>query len=351
MRIKHGGDWVGYMRAYGRLPLDFSASVSPLGLPAGVRAAVTAALDTADRYPDPESRALRAALSAHHGVPAENIICGGGAAELIYRLCRSLRPKKAVLFVPGFAEYEQALAAEGCEITRIALNAADFHLTRAALAGIPNGTELVFLCNPNNPTGLLAGRDTLAALLARCRETGAHLVADECFLDFCDRPGEHSLVPALGENPRLTVLKAFTKTYAMAGLRLGYALCGSAALAGRLRAAGQPWPVSSLAEAAGLAALQEKDYVNQLRALVASERKRLRPALEALGLRVIPGEANYLLFRSGDTQLAEKLRARGILLRDCADWAGLGAGWYRAAIRTPAENDALLAALGEVTHG
>ena len=208
------------------------------------------------------------------------------------------------------------------------------------------------------PIGFIDGIDlttegviTMRRLLALCRERDMTLIADECFLDFCEEADIHSLIGALAETARLVILRAFTKTYAMAGLRLGCALCGSAALAEKLQACGQPWAVSDVAQAAGIAALQDKDYVNRLRALISAERKRMIPALEGLGLRVIPGEANFLLFRADDPALCQKLRERGILIRGCGNFAGLDINWYRAAIRTEKENDRLLKALREVLHG
>ena len=324
MKLKHGGDWAGFESEYGKAPLDFSANVSPLGLPEGVRAAAIRALETADRYPDPLCRKLRAALSKYHGVPAENIVCGNGASDLIYRLCLSLKPKRAAVFVPGFSEYALALREAGAAVTEIPLpEAEDFRLTEKQVLQIPQDIELLFLCNPNNPTGLLTERKTLSAILSLCRERGAILCADECFLDFCVNATEHSLIPALSEYPNLVILRAFTKTYAMAGLRLGYALCGNKALAERLQNSGPPWVVSGVAQEAGIEALCETNYVNRLRVLISDER---RP-------------------------LAEKLRARGMLIRECADFAGLRAGWYRTAIRTAGENDILIKTIGEVLYG
>ena len=224
-------------------------------------------------------------------------------------------------------------------------------MTEDCVRMIPPDCELVFLCNPNNPTGLLTERALLSSLPERCRKTGSILAVDECFLDFCAAPEAYSLVEALAAYPNLLILKAFTKTCAMAGLRLGYALCGDEALASRLQSAGPPWAVSHIAQAAGAAALREKDYSSNLRKTISAERRRMIDALVRLGLRVIPGEANFLLFQSRDTALADKLRARGILIRDCANFAGLSAGWYRTAIRTAEENSALLNALSEVLHG
>ena len=147
--------------------------------------------------------------------------------------------------------------------------------------------------------------------------------------------------------PELVICKAFTKLYGLAGVRLGYALCGDAAYLDAMRRCGPPWAVSHLAQAAGLAALRETEYVERVRRLVRAERAWLYEQLCALGLRVVPGEANFLLFRS-ETPLDEALKERGILIRYCADFVLLDDTWYRAAVRTRPDNERLLAALREV---
>lgn len=349
MELIHGGDWFGALRENGAIPLDLSANTSPLGPPERVVSAAAEALRAADRYPDPLCRNLRTSLASFHGVAEEKIVCGNGASDLIYRICRTLKPEKAALFCPGFAEYGLALRAERCWISKIALpEKADFLPPEDAAEIIPEDCELVFLCNPNNPTGRLWGQKALRKILERCRETGMCLIADECFLDFCEDAENLSLIPELKQVPELIVLRAFTKTWAMAGLRLGYILCGEAELAEAIAACGQPWAVSGVAQAAGVAALREQEYVRTLRMLIAGERPRVQAALVELGMRVIPGEANFLLFHSEDHDLAKKLRARGILIRDCANFEGLGKGWYRCAVRTAEENEHFLDVLREV---
>ena len=338
----HGGDWAAYELEYGKMPLDFSASLSPLGMPGRVYQAAVDAMRGAGRYPDPSCRRLRAALSERHGVDRAQIVCGAGAADLIDRLARVLQPKRALIPAPTFSEYERALLSVGCEVERFPLPG-DFHLQEEFVGAITPETDAVFLCNPNNPTGLL----TEPALLRRCLERGGTLIVDECFLDLTDDPARYSLVSFLRDYPNLILLRAFTKTFAMAGLRLGYALCGSAETARALRDVGQPWPVSVPAEAAGIAALKEPDYENEVRAFLHTERARMLQTLSGMGLRVVPGQANFLLFYSEDTDLAQKLRTKGILLRDCRDFPGLCPGWYRTAIRKREENDMLLKALGE----
>ncbi|HIS19492.1 MAG TPA: threonine-phosphate decarboxylase [Candidatus Spyradocola merdavium] len=345
----HGGDWAGYLAEFGAMPLDFSANTSPLGLPPGVRRAAEAALEAVDRYPDPACRELRRALAAHHAVRPAQVLCGAGAADLIYRLALAVRPRRALLPAPTFAEYGRALALAGCAVERAALReGAGFVLQEDFLARIVPGVDLVFLCEPNNPTGLLTPRPLLRRILARCEECGAMLAVDECFHDFLAPEAQQSLIPLLADHPRLVVLRAFTKFYAMAGLRLGYALCGDEALAARMAECGPPWAVSSPAQAAGLAALRETDYACRLRRLIGEERPRLAAQLRALACRVLPGQANYLLFFHPDEALVPKLRETGVLLRDCRNFVGLSPGWYRAAVRTRPENEIFLQKLKEV---
>ena len=277
----------------------------------------------------------------------QSILCGNGAADLIFRAVLARKPKLALVTAPTFAEYEAALEAWGCPVRRCLLREGqDFRLGEDFLRAITPEVDMVFLCEPNNPTGLTSPRDFLLRIARRCRDCGALLVVDECFGDFLPDPGAHTLKAALPDFPGLVILKAFTKLYAMAGVRLGYALCGDGALLEEMRRAGQPWAVSSLAQAAGEAALEEEAYVARVRGLVQKERPWLRAQLEALGLRVLPGEANYLLFRC-PTPLVQPLRRRGILLRDCGNYQGLGPGWYRTAVRTHEENARLIQAVQE----
>ena len=348
MELVHGGDWAGYRAEFGRDALDFSANVSPLGLPAGVAAAITAALPTADRYPDPLCRELRAKLAAAEGVDAAQLLCGNGAADLIFRLALALRPRRALLPAPTFAEYAAALETVDCDVQRFILREEnDFAVTDDFVNAIDDGTDVVFLCQPNNPTGQVMPPAMVQKLLRRCADCGAVLVVDECFLDFLDARETLTAKKFLNDAPNLIILKAFTKLYAMAGVRLGYALCSDAALLDKMRAAGQPWAVSSLAQAAGLAALDETAYADRVRALIADQRPRLAAGLRALGLRVVDGQANYLLFRA-PAGFGASLRQHGAVVRSCGNYPGLDETWYRTAVRTQKENEQLLKIMREV---
>ena len=349
--MPHGGDMLSFQERYGRMPLDFSASTNPYGLAPSARAAIIAALDEADCYPDMRCRKLTAAIAAREGMAAGLVVCGNGASDLIERLARLHVGKRALVCAPTFSEYEAALAREGCTVLHHHLRAEEgFALTRRVLAQL-EGVDIVFLCEPNNPTGRVSGRGLLEEVLACCEAQGTLLVVDECFNGFLEHPQDHSLRACLPGSRHLVVLDAFTKLYGMAGVRLGYALCGSEPLAGRLREAGLPWGVSSLAQAAGEAALADGGYVVQTRALVARERKRIEECLCELGCTVYPSQANYLLFFSPAPGLFEALAAEGVLVRDCANFEGLGPGHYRVAVRLPQENDELLRAMARVLEG
>ena len=347
-QLVHGGDWMGYRERFGRDALDFSANVSPLGLPEGVAQAIRDALPLADRYPDPLCRTLRAALSRAEGVPQEHILCGNGAADLIFRLVWAVKPHKALVTAPTFAEYASALDTVECEVKRFFLDETnDFAPTDALVDAVDESIDMVFLCQPNNPTGQVTPLVMVQKLLRRCADCGAVLVVDECFLDFLAARDALTAKTVLRDAPNLIILKAFTKLYAMAGVRLGYALCSDAALLDKMRAAGQPWAVSGLAQAAGLAALEETAYADSVRTLIADQRPRLAAGLRALGLRVVDGQANYLLFRA-PADFGAKLRRHGAVVRGCGNYPGLDETWYRTAVRTQKENEQLLKIMREV---
>lgn len=347
----HGGDTEGYLLEYGKEPLDFSANCNPLGIPDSVPAAVMKAAENADRYPDPLCRRLRAAISEKLLIPSEQILCGNGAADLIFRLALAKKPRTAVVTVPTFAEYALALETTGCKILCHPLHSSDgFALTESILERITPGIDTLFICNPNNPTGLTAEPALLHRILNACEKNGTLLVVDECFNGFLDEPEKHTLKNQLPNYDNLLILDAFTKLYGMAGIRLGYCMTGNPRLVETMRNAGQPWAVSSLAQASGLAALREDTYVKAARSLVKTERAFLKEALYALGFNIYGGEANFIFFHTGIPELAARLRRLGILIRDCANFEGLTQGYYRIAVRTHEENVRLIGALSALRN-
>ena len=338
----HGGDIYA-----GEVELDFSANTNPFGTPQGIIDAVRTALPEMHRYPDPYCRKLTQAISDFEGVPKEYILCGNGAADLIYAYCEAVRPKLAVELAPTFSEYALGLERVGSRVERYYLRQEnEFELDEGFLSYL-NDTkpDAVFLCNPNNPTGKTIAPQLLERILPFCEENTIRLFVDECFLDLSDS-GE-SLKAFLAQNPNLFILKAFTKSYGMAGIRLGNCLCSDPRLLERISKAVQPWNVSSLAQAAGVAALQEQAFLRRTKELITVERQWLKHELESLGFWVCPSSANYLLFKGSD-DLHSKLKEKKIAIRNCDNYYGLRPGWYRIAVRLHEENIRLIEAIKEV---
>jgi threonine-phosphate decarboxylase len=345
----HGGDMYSHKSLMEKdkrgLFLDYSVNTNPLGMPPQVAAALRDQVDECRRYPDPSCRALRAALSRHEGVSEEQLCCGNGAADLIFRICLAQKPRRALICAPAFSEYERAVALAGGETVLHRLNEAEgFALTRRYLDDLVSGLDMAFLCNPNNPTGRLIDPELLTAILRRCREKGILLVMDECFLPFTEA---RSLAEDGG--PCLAVLKAFTKTFSMAGLRLGYVIGPDGAFTNALAGTGQRWSVSVPAQTAALAALQCLPWLGQSRELVKTERPWLAGKLRSLGFTVFDSDANFMLFRS-ELPLLHSLIERGILIRDCSSFHGLDGRYYRCCVQQREQNTVFIDALKEALH-
>ena len=197
---------------------------------------------------------------------------------------------------------------------------------------------MAYLCNPNNPTGRLVDPRVIDAAACRCEQAGALLVVDQCFLGFAPDARERSMAARAACSRHVAVLSAFTKLYGMAGLRLGYLISGNAQLIEGIRRAGQAWPVSSVAEAAGIAALEDVEYVSRTRDVLAGERAWLSHELSSLGLSVVPSDANFLLVRTPAKDIPERLYKQGVLVRTCDSFSVLSRFWCRVAVRTRKEN-------------
>lgn len=337
----HGGDIYQEKIIY-----DFSANTNPLGTPVGVLDAMRQILTQVHHYPDPYCRELVDAISDFETVPQKSVLCGNGAAELIYAYCDAVRPKLALELAPTFSEYSLGLERVGCVVERYLLHKEKhFEVDEGLLAAVEQiRPDVVFLCNPNNPTGQLIPAELLDALLSVCRRNRIRLFLDECFLDLTEGV---SMKDRLSENPELFVLKAFTKSYGMAGVRLGYGLCSDGDLLTGMSRSVQPWNVSLLAQTAGVAALKERAFLQKSKSIIRTERMWLKENLERLGFWVCPSGANYLLFH-GKEGLCASLREQSIALRNCDNYHGLGPGWYRTAVRQHGENEVLIQALSQL---
>ena len=330
--------------------IDFSANCNCYGMPKRVREAAIRGVEQAVHYPDPQSQALREAVGAYEQVDPAQLVCGNGASELITALMRTLQPKRALLAAPGFYEYERTLEQVGARITFYQMQPengwqpgeAFLNLLRSAA----ESWDVVILSNPNNPTGALLAPEYIRRLVQITAEHQIRLVLDECFIEFMEDADKYSARQYLQEYPQLVLVKAFTKTYACAGLRIGYVLNSDQALLCKCKKELPEWNVSLPAAYAGIAATREREWLRDTAGRIRTEREWLREQLGVLGAFVFPAAANYLFFmwRQG---LYEYCLPRGILIRDCSNYRGLGAGTYRVCVRMREENEQLLAVMAQ----
>lgn len=356
-RFFHGGNVSAAGRNLGvreQELLDFSANINPLGLAPEVKEHLQRSFWRLEHYPDHENWEALEALSRHHRCDMHELVLGNGAAEIFQLLCLAIQPKRVVAVEPTYSGYSFAAHIYG--ITYVGLE----H-DPGSLANIPALTkqlrrgDLLFFCNPNNPTGRLYLREEIDVLVQKCITAGATLVLDESFHDFMPLSIAPKSYVDEGELPaHVAVVRSLTKIMALPGLRLGY-LRATRDLARAVRSKRDPWSVNTLAlEAArwypGLTA-----YTAETRATVEKENKYLREAISRSGgLRVVSGEANYLFLaiRTGETstELCQKLLTHRIMVRNCNTYPKLGEGFIRIAVRKHEDNQCLIAALAEVSH-
>lgn len=337
--------------------LDFSANISPFGPPRGVKETIIKSIDALPNYPDPECLKLRKAIAAHWHVPPDNILVGNGSTELIHLAARMLAPRHALIPIPTFAEYEDAvhLAGGRCLFVTAGQNK-NFSWPVERILGRLDQADILFLCTPNSPTGYLMPQAQIHEIIQACKKHKVTLILDETFLDLADGGENRSFVNLAVTSSNLVVLRSFTKLYALPGLRLGYLIAGKTMVRkmGRLQ---PPWMVNALAQAAGIQALKESSYTAQTVARLNREKKWLMVELSRTpGLFPYPAAANFILCRlTGERidsiTLTEQMAQRGILIRDCRTYRGLGKQFIRIAVRTREENARMLVALREILDG
>jgi histidinol-phosphate aminotransferase len=331
--IVHGGIDYAEFEHLGIEPgsvIDFSVNSNPYGPSPTVRAALQG-IDIA-HYPDRHCLALRRAIRAHELDDTEcaldTILCGNGAAELIWAIARALLQPgdKAAIIGPTFGEYAAASTAAGATVT-------EYRSPQGASGYVPNRIEvvawlrdqrpaLVWLCNPNNPTGHWLNRDELLRIAEACRQIGARLVIDEAYWRFLIPPEPFSSVRLIcdAEMPEIVVLRSLTKDFALAGLRLGY-LVATAEMNRRIAAQLPSWNVSTAAQAAGVAAIEDRAHLARTLAMLMAEREPFFAALEASGFVVVPSRTHFCLVDVGDAPgIRRRLLAEGLVVRDCTSF-------------------------------
>lgn len=342
-KFEHGGDVYRNDVEY-----DFSINVNPFGMPEKVKKALIEKIDLNEKYPDDKCEELINSLSRFHNVKKEFIICGNGASEIINNVIRVLKPKKALLMAPTFSGYEKSLINTDAKIDYYYLNHQNnFEIKEDILNYITNQVDIIFLCNPNNPVGNITSNDLLFKIIKKCRKTKTFIVVDECFLPFVKDYDKISVVSLLDKYNNLFILNAFTKLYAIPGLRLGYGLTSNTKLVELLKNEASDWNVSMMAQIAGVECLKEVDYVESTLDFLTKEQRYMQFELSQLVEKVYEPKANFIFFES-IPNLREKLLYKKILIRSCENYEGLNDKYYRVAIRKHDQNIKLIEALREV---
>ena len=337
--------------------VDFSSSVNPLGPSPKAFDALREGFGKLTFYPDSNSTALREAIACHYGLDKRNVIVGNGSTELIYLFAEVFLKQGDVALVPSpsFGEYESAVRKAGGEPRFVSLDSG-FHVDAEAFKREMCGAKVVYLCNPNNPTGLLIKHSNLVEIVEAALAEDVLVFLDEDFIEFVDDEATQSLIGDLKRFPNLFVLRTFTKFYGLTGLRVGFGL-SDAGIIDVLSRVKMPWSVNSLGQAAAAAALLDKAHNVKTRAVIRSEREFLFNELTKLkGFRVYEADANYFFLdvRSSGfsaSQLRQQMLKKGILVRDCSSFHGLDGFYVRVAVRTHEENKRLMDAFRQVLSG
>ena len=325
--------------------LDFSANINPEGPPPSVVSTLRASLDDPamlSSYPDLENIELRQAISRYTGVSSEHIIVANGFVPLLEAALRTLPIRRCLLSIPCFSEYQPALMRSAIEAVPYELDAkADFAYNLEAMLAQP--IDAILLANPQNPSGVLHDREFMFSLVERAAQKGIHVLLDEAFIDYAP---DHSLVTLTDRFSNLIVFRSVTKFHGIPGLRAAYAIANPT-LASAVAAHIAPWPITTLASKAVIAALDDHAFAAHTLTLNQTRRNLLRHEIEQLGLTTYPSAANYILFRlpghfAATSFWPHMIAHHQIVLRDCSNYESLPAGHLRTAVRTAPDNHRLI---------
>ena len=331
--------------------LDFSISTNPLGVPEKALESIRQHLNLIHHYPDPEPEWLLEALAKSVDAKPANIIVGNGSTELIYLFNEVFLENgyEAVIPVPTFSEYKAAIERTSGNMTFLRCDPAkNFKLNLEELENcISEKTRIIFICNPNSPTGCLYEKDDILRVITLAEENDVLVFLDEDYIDFVDDGKRYSMAEYVNKCNNLFVLRSLTKFFGLAGIRIGFGI-GSPDLVKILRNVKMPWSVNSLAMFAAAEAVKDTEFIRKSRLLVSKSRKDMQQMLKAIPwLKVYPSETNFVLNEiiHGDltsAQLSEELAKKGFLIRDCEDFDGLNNRFFRVTVRRPEENRKLV---------
>ena len=348
----HGGNINQICSKYGLNPdeiIDFSASINPLGCPEGVRKAISERFADIKNYPDSECTSLRKAIANKVYCNESNIIIGNGSNELFYLIPRALKPKQGILLQPTFSEFKDALCNANVEIVEIVNDSGRFPIINKDIRRLKNIKEgMVFLCNPNNPTGQLTLKEEILELVKD--NTNRLIVVDEAFMDFVDEDEKYSAIKEAPLMDNLIVVRSLTKFYGFPGLRLGY-LVANESTVNKLMQFKEPWTVNTFAQIAGQVAINDVEFASNTREYMSGEKAFLYEGLSKInGIRPFQPSVNFILVRIDNVEITSSeiqdlLIKDNIFIRDCSNFIGLSEKYFRVAVKTRDENQKLLRAL------
>ena len=349
--------------------LDYSSNINPYGIPESLKKRITENLEILERYPDPDYVELRQKLSNLNKVNLSDIILGNGATEIIFLFMKVINPKKILIVSPTFGEYERAVKATGIsgdienkkiEIEYFELKESDdFKLNIGNLKNeLENKYDLLIICNPNNPTGKFLKLAQTEEILKECNKYDTKLFIDEAFIEFLADGMKESIINTEENKKNLFVTRAFTKFFAIPGLRLGYGMYFDKELEKKISEKKEPWSVNNFAEMAGLTVLDDAEYIEKTLKWIAEEKIYMYEKLNKIsGMKVYETEVNFItgkidekLFSEGLNVkiLREKMLEQGILIRDASNFKFLDERFFRLAIKDRASNERVIEAMKEI---
>ena len=350
---EHGGN-VYDAGVYNPQVRDFSANINPLGLSDKIEKAITDNMKNLVHYPDPSGLQLKQVISVNYGIKTENVILGNGAVELMYIYFHSTMPRRVLIPVPSFSEYERAARAAKCQVEYMYLNKdCGFAVDVEKLTELLPDVDVVILGNPNNPTGNLLNIERVIQLLKAAARNNTTIIMDESFMDFRSDAQLYSVMDMVNEYDNLFVISSMTKFYAIPGLRLGFGVANRE-LIHLLELGKDPWNVNLLAQVAGVAALQDEGYRIKTRQQVRECINKMYKSLMQLSdLIVYEPSVNFILVSVEKTGLTSttfvaKMKDKGFGVRDCSNYPGMDEFHVRFAVRLEGENSALLQAVRAV---
>ena len=358
----HGGNIYKIYREKGMKEiLDYSSNINPYGLPKKFERAVIENLSVLEKYPDPDYVELREEIAKTNKVELKNIIVGNGATEIIFLYMKVLKAKKILIVSPTFGEYERAMKAtlDDIQVDYFKLEEAEnFVLNIEKIkTELQKKYDLLVICNPNNPTGQFLSIKELEKILEKCTEVGTKLFVDEAFVEFVEDWGEKSIIKTGKNKKNLFVLRAFTKFFAIPGLRLGYGICFDDEFMTKMLEKKEPWSVNNIAELAGKILLQDREYIEKTNNWIKIEKKYMYENLKEIeGLKTYKTEINFILvkikneylYKVNAQILREKMLEKGILIRDASNFVYLNDNYFRLAVKDRKNNVRVLEALKEI---